>query len=278
MIELSVVDTRLITKTIKEKYGFDLSQFAQTSLKYKLAKLMMSYKLSKVDALLYKLEEQPVFFDACIHDLMVASTEMFRDPSLWRWLREVYFASMEDKIIGNIKIWFPLEIDGFELHTLAIILKEMNLLDKAKIIVSVLSDKSIEKIKEGVISIKKLDISTENYKRYQGNTSLDDYINKETSAAALASELLSKVEFVKQNYLFENAPTNVKLILFRNHCIYFTPSMQENVLLELHKSLSPTGHLIIGVKEKIKNITSSNEFEIVNENESVFKKKFTKQS
>lgn len=273
MIELSVVDTRTIIKVIKEKHQFDLSGFAHTSLKYRLAKLMVQYKMQEVNTLLARLEDQEGFFDTMLHDLLVSSTEMFRDPSLWRWLRESYFPSISDKMTGNYKIWLPLCVDGLELHTMAIVLKELDLLDKVKIIAGTLSNKSIEVIKEGMIPLNKYDISVENYKRYQGVANFNDYVELYDYHVLRDRSLIRDVEFVKQNKLFENPPTNVKFILFRNHCIYFNPAMQEQLLIDLHNNLSATGLFVLGAKEKIKNIESSDSYDLIDEGESVYKKK-----
>jgi chemotaxis protein methyltransferase CheR len=275
MIELSVVDTRTVIRAIKEKKKFDLSDFALTSLKYRLAKLMLQYKFNSIDVLIDKIEEQEDFYDTFIHDLLVPSTEMFRDPSLWRWLREEHFENVKDKMIGNnFRIWFPLTVDGYEVHTMAVVLKEMDLLDSVKIYVSVLSDRSIEEVKKGLISVKKYDISSENYKRYKGTASLDDYVSRIEYSITRDKDLIKNVEFIKQDSLFENAPANVKLVMFRNYCIYFSPGMQEKLINNLYDTMAPTGHLILGNKERIKNISSSSKFEIVNDGESVFKKKF----
>lgn len=273
MIELSVVDTRTIIKAILEKHQFDLSGFAHTSLKYRLAKLMVQYKMQDVNMLLTKLDDQDGFFDNMLHDLLVPSTEMFRDPSLWRWLRESYFPSVKDKMTGNYKIWLPLCVHGLELYTMAIVLKELDLLDKVKIIAGTLTEKSIEVIKEGMIPLNKYEISIENYKRYQGSANFDDYVERHDYHVLRDRSLIRDVEFVKQNSLFENPPTNVRFILFRNHCIYFNPSMQEQLLIDLHNNLSATGLFVLGAKEKIKNIESSDNYDLIDEGESVYKKK-----
>jgi len=68
---------------------------------------------------------------------------------------------------------------------------------------------------------------------------------------------------------------NTKLILFRNSLIYFNPSLQEKILQIMHDSLSASGYLILGIKEKIKNMNSSNKFEPINELEGVYKRKIS---
>ena len=67
--------------------------------------------------------------------------------------------------------------------------------------------------------------------------------------------------------------SNNKLILFRNNLIYFNPTLQERVLLLLHESLSGSGHLVLGIREKISGNIAIKDFEVINENESVYRKR-----
>ncbi|NJK85065.1 MAG: hypothetical protein HC906_02930 [Bacteroidales bacterium] len=69
---------------------------------------------------------------------------MFRDPSLWRWLREELLPQTVEKTIGKYRIWFPNCVSGGELYTLTILLKEMGLMDKVEIIATCCSEKSID--------------------------------------------------------------------------------------------------------------------------------------
>ena len=127
MTELGIVDIREIIKNILSKYGYDFSEFALTSFKHRLEKLIIKNNLSGVDGLLKKLKNNKEFFDIFLHEISVPSTEMFRDPSLWRWLRDELFANINEKNLTRFKIWFPNSVSGGELYSLAILLREMKI-------------------------------------------------------------------------------------------------------------------------------------------------------
>jgi len=273
MSELGIVDIREINKTIQNKYGFDFTIFALTSLKLRLERFMLHNNINNVDQLIRKLENNDDFLDNFLFELTIPSTEMFRDPSLWRWLRDDFFPREIEKSNNKFKIWFPNCVSGGELYSLTILLKEINMLDKVQIIASTLTNRSQENIKEGKYDLKKIEISTENYKRFQGKYNLNNYYRLERYHAFFDKALLENVEFIKQNLYFDNFPENIKLIIFRNNFIYFTLKFQEEVQNKLIKSLSPGGYLILGIKEKIINTYSQNDFELINPNENVFRKK-----
>jgi chemotaxis protein methyltransferase CheR len=273
MPELGIVDIREIVRIVKSEYDYDFGNYALTSFKQRLERLMALYSIGTIDALAEKLKKENNFFDTFLHDITVPSTEMFRDPSLWRWLREEYFPRVMDKFPGKFKIWLPACASGGELYSLAILLSESGLLDKVQIIASCLSLQSIEEIKNGSYDQKKTEISEENYKRFNGARQLSDYYKTDRTGIIRDTSLISQVEFKKLNINFDNAPQNVRLILFRNSMIYYHPSQQEKILRILYNSLSASGYLVIGIREKLNGMSPGRDFEVANEIECVYRKR-----
>ncbi len=274
MAELGIVDIREIIRLIKSLYNYDFTSYALTSFKQRLERVMKLYALGSLDSLMRKIQDDADFFDAFLFELTVSSTEMFRDPSLWRWLREDFFPEQIDKNVGKYKIWLPLCVSGGELYSLAILLHEMDMADKVQITASCISNKSIALIRGGSYDAKKVEISEENYKRFNGIKELSAYYKSEKDYVVRNNSLIEHVEFKKLNINFDSAPQNVKLILFRNVLIYYNPALQEKILQVLHRSLSVSGHLILGIREKIPGLSTSRDFEFMNEAESVYRKKF----
>ncbi len=274
MAELGIVDIREIIRLIKSLYNYDFSTYALTSFKQRLERVMKLYALGSLDSFMRKIQEDADFFDTFLYELTVSSTEMFRDPSLWRWLREDFFPRQIDTNAGKFKIWLPLCVSGGELYSLAILLHEMGLSDKVQIFASCFSNKSIDLIRGGSYDVKKIEISEENYKRFNGFKELSAYYKPEKDYVVRNSGLIEHVEFKKLNINFDSAPQNIKLILFRNTLIYYNPALQEKTLQVLYSSLSVSGHLILGIREKIPGLGTSRDFEFVNEAESVYRKKY----
>jgi chemotaxis methyl-accepting protein methylase len=86
--------------------------------------------------------------------------------------------------------------------------------------------------------------------------------------------LIKEVEFIKDDINYSKAPKNVKLILMRNVMIYFNPTYQEKILTKMYETITGAGTLIIGLKETItKNQSTSGNFEPIERNEGVYKKR-----
>ncbi len=162
---------------------------------------------------------------------------------------------------------------ALNLFSLAILLHEMGIADKVQIYASSVSDKCLTQIKEGLYDQKKLEISQENYKRFNGQKDLSAYYKPERDSMVRYTGLTENVEFRKVNINFDNAPQNIRLILFRNNLIYYNPTRQEIILQVLYRALSASGYIAVGIREKISGLNSNRDFEIINETESVYRKK-----
>jgi chemotaxis protein methyltransferase CheR len=272
MIELGIVDIREIIRLLQSGYHYDFSNYALTSFKQRLERFMRIYAIDSGEQLMKKLADNPSFFDLFLYEIAVPSTEMFRDPSLWRWLREDLLPEIIGKSTGRFRIWLPNCVSGGELYTLAILLNEAGLTEKVQVVASCLSDRSIETIRKGGYDLKKLDVSQENYRRFNGPKEFTSYYTPDQNCTFGNLSLISKTEFRKTDMEFDSAPQNNKLILFRNSLIYSNPSRQEQILHKLYDSLSVSGYLITGIREKISGVGTGRDFEVVNESEGVYRK------
>ena len=273
MPELGIVDIREVIRVVKSEYDYDFSNYTLTSFRMRLERLMSLLKIGSTEALTGRLTTEHGFFDTFLYGMTVPSTEMFRDPSLWRWLREEHLPRVMDKFPGKFKIWLPACVSGGELYSLAILLSESGMLDKVQIIASCVSLQSIEEIKNGIYDTRKMEISGENYKRFNGTRQLSDYYRSDSTHVIRNNSLISQVEFKILNINFDNAPQSVRLILFRNSMIYYYPTQQEKILRILYNSLSSSGHLVIGNREKLSSMGLGRDFEVANEIECVYRKR-----
>jgi len=208
-----------------------------------------------------------------VDQVSVPSSEMFRDPSLWRVMREEVIDNIYRESGTNYKIWLPNSVSGDELFSLAILLSEMGMLEKVQILVSCLSDTSIETIKSGIFQGHKMEISIDNYIRSNGSSSLSDYCTNVDGQIIRDTSLIRNVTFFKQNTFLEPLPQGVKLVLFRNKMIYFNQTLQCKVLKTLYQATVRGCVLVVGIKESINSLYGNNEFTLINNTESIYKRR-----
>ncbi|MDP4209422.1 MAG: CheR family methyltransferase [Bacteroidota bacterium] len=273
MPEIGIVETRNIINVINQKYNYDFSDYALTSLKRRIEKIIEQNNLKYPDILINRLTDEPQFIHPFIDQLTTGSTEMFRDPSLWRLLREEILPTLQNETGKDLKIWLPFSVSGDELFSLAIMLHEMNLLDKASILVSALSETSIETMKSGIMLNSKEEISCDNYVRANGKLALPKYYTLTDGRITRDISLIKNVRFTKQNIETEPVPQNIKLVLFRNKMIYFNTTLQNRILKTIYNTMVPNGILAIGTKESISTLYGNNNFIRISKTESIYKRK-----
>jgi chemotaxis protein methyltransferase CheR len=271
MQEIEIADLRKLTDLVKDTYRYDFSNYAMSSFKRRIQRIQELYKIPTVDQLCRKITDDPRFFREVLSEITVNVTEMFRDPSFWRVLR--------DKIIPNIQlnndtlsIWHAGCSSGEEVFSMAIVLKEMGLLNKTKIVATDIDTVILDKARSGVYPIKNMELNQKNYIRFQGQATLDTYYKEENGKAIMDKTLIENVSFREHNLVNAVPFSKFDIILCRNVMIYFNQSLQNTVLKMFHESLFKYGYMIVGSKESLIWADVANRFIVVNNEEKIYKK------
>ncbi len=270
--ELGIVDTRNILKTIQEHYDYDFRNYALTFFKRRLEYILEKYNLKTVHSLIRKIINDASFFQLFLKEICIENTEMFRDPSLWRFLMDGFLTSVIKKS-APYKIWFPEVSSGEELYSLMILLTELNLREYVEIHASSISNIRMDKVKQGVFDASKMEVNEANFKRIFRNKELNEYCTVKDDQGYVEKDLMKNIHFFSQNTLSDQYPRGIKLIFWRNQMLYYNQIMEERLLKTMNNCLMPGGHMIIGLNEKIDYWNSDKDFILVGENESIYKKK-----
>ena len=271
MQEIHIVDIRKLTEIIKTKYGYDFSNYAISSFKRRILRILELYKFNSVDALAKKIGDEPAFFEEFISEITVNVTEMFRDPSFWRIIR--------DKILPNIllnhkkvSIWHAGCSSGEEVYSMAILLKEMGILENSKIIATDIDDQILERARSGVFTVKNMELNEKNYVRFRGKNELNKYFEVKNGLAYMDKSLVKDVSYRKHDLVKGIVFNKFDIVLCRNVMIYFNQNLQNEVLKKLHESIFKYGYLAIGSKESLIWCEIANKFIVANNEEKIYKK------
>lgn len=270
MLDIDINDLKRISELIYQKYHYDFRNYAMSSFKRRVLRIMELKKLS-VDSLIKKLNDNPVFINEFLDELTVNVTEMFRDPSFWRIMREEIIPAI---MLNHkqFKIWHAGCSSGEEVLSMCIMLKEMGILHDVTMIATDLDVNILERAKQGTYPVKNMELNEKNYIRFQGTGSFKDYYREENGMAVFQKELLANVSFRRHDLVLGDVFNKFDLILCRNVMIYFNQSLQNEVLKKFHESLFKYGYLAIGSKESLIWCDYANRFIVVNNEEKIYKK------
>ncbi|WP_338792593.1 protein-glutamate O-methyltransferase CheR [Bernardetia sp. Wsw4-3y2] len=271
MGEIEIAELRKLTTFIKDKFDYNFKDYAMSSFRRRIKRMLDLYKLQTVDELIHILNTKEGFFEEFVSELTVNVTEMFRDPTFWRVLREHIIPNIMLNH-NKISIWHAGCSSGEEIVSMSIVLDEMGILDKAKIVATDIDRSIIAKAKEGRYPLKHMEVNRKNYLRYQGKYSLEKYYTEVGSEAVINKSLLENVSYRKHDLVQGSVFSKFDLVLCRNVMIYFNQTLQNQVLHRLHESLFKYGYLVIGSKESLIWCDIAHKFIVVNNEEKIYKK------
>ncbi|KJF26399.1 chemotaxis protein CheR [Clostridium aceticum] len=264
------IETELLLEAIFLKYGHDFRNYSRAHIKRRVLRRLSISKLSNISEMLYRVLYDRKFFEVLLMDFSINVTEMFRDPSFYRAIRKEVIPVL--KTYPYIKIWQAGCATGEEVYSMAILLKEEGLYERAQIYATDFNEKVLQKAKEGIYPIDTIKEYTYNYQQAGGTTSFSDYYTAKRDFVTLDETLKKKMIFADHNLVIDGVFGEMHMIICRNVLIYFNRELQNRVIHLFYESLCYGGILCLGSKENIKFLNWEKKFQVVNEKERIFQK------
>lgn len=237
----------LLINDVLAQYGYDFTGYSRASFKRRLLRLYGLDKMVSFAEFRYQVINDKFYFKRFVEQITVNVTEMFRDPDFYRALR--------NKVLPNlgtypfIRIWLAGCSTGEEVYSMAIVLKELNLLHKSLIYATDINPTVLEKAAQGLFPMSQMKNYSENYIASGGIKDFSAYYTASYSLAKFDSELKEKMIFSTHNLVSDHSFNEFQLILCRNVLIYFDRELQFKVLQLFDNSLDSLGYLALGTKE-----------------------------
>ena len=264
------IEFDLILEAIYQKYGYDFRNYAKASLRRRLRYRLTQSNLKTISEMQHKLLNDKEFFDTLLLDLTINVTEMFRDPSFFKALREIVIYELKKQPF--IKVWHAGCSSGEEIYSTAILLKENGMYESSLIYATDTNEMVLDKAKSGIFPIEKMKDFTVNYRKAGGIASFADYYTARYDNAIMDNSLKKNIVFSNHNLVTDSVFGEMDLIMCRNVLIYFNRELQDRVFRLFMDSLRPGGFLCLGSKETVRFSSLSENFENVIEKERVYRR------
>jgi chemotaxis protein methyltransferase CheR len=257
-MDLSQIEVDLLVEAIYQRYGYDFRQYSQASVKRRVLHHLAKTDCQTVSELIPRILYDEDAFTSLFRDLSVTVTEMFRDPWVYLALREKVIPFL--KTFPFINIWQAGCSTGEEVYSLAILLKEEGLYDRARIYATDFNDTALEKARARIYTLERIQEYSRNYQKSGGRKSLADYYRAQYRSVIIDASLQDNVTFANHNLATDGVFSEVHLILCRNVLIYFNRTLQDRVLTVFRDSLCYNGFLCLGSKETMQFSRVRNDF------------------
>lgn len=270
-VNLKIKEVKEITQFLKTETQFDFTDYSFVWYKTKLELFCNKYKLLDGTQLINKMMEHPSTKKDLIQDIFTNDFELFRDPSLWRCIKDDVLKKIGNEML--YRVFIPSCHHGAELLSFLIIRDELNLTQKVQVVYSERLD-HINQVEKGFeYEERSHSLNLSNYKRIDGHDLNDKYLNKVGPKLLPAKILFENTMAVTFNETIEPYNKKMNLILYRNRMLEFNRNLQVTTINYLEQALKPGGYIALGIKEHSLDDHMKNQFTIYNEKESIYKKK-----
>jgi chemotaxis protein methyltransferase CheR len=172
-----------------------------------------------------------------------------------------------------VNLWVAGCATGEEAYSLAILLTEEGLYERARIFATDFNDEALAKAREGIYPLDRIRLFTQNYQESGGTRPFSDYCHARYDAMAVSSALKRHITFANHNLVTDAVFGEMHLILCRNVLIYFDRGLQDRVLNLFYESLAHRGYLCLGAAEILRFSSVQDSFEALDEKTRIYRKR-----
>ena len=261
---MNVSDGELVSfiGTLKDSGGYDLRDYSDKSLKRRLQKVLDDSKLP-FNHFITNVKNDKIFAEKVMKDITVNTTELFRDPQMWQLLKHRILPRF--KCNKTINIWHAGCSTGQEVYSMIILLNEMGLLDKAKIVATDINNDVLDVARKGQYKYRFNIGYLDNFDQVMKHNPLnyeevldvphEKYfvIDKAKDTISIKKEY-TEIPFYRKHDLVNDGTfvyAKFDIIFCRNVIIYFNNNLQNSVFNLFHQNLYPKGCLVLGAHEAI---------------------------
>jgi chemotaxis protein methyltransferase CheR len=269
--DIEKIEIILFLEAIYQRLGYDFRNYVQGSVRRRVRHILSKSGCEKISEMIPKVMYDDDFARAVALEFSISVTEMFRDPDFYRGVRINVLPYL--KTYPFIKVWHAGCATGEEVYSLAIVLQEEGLYDRATIYATDFNETVLEKAREGIYSLKDIRQYTANYHKAGGMRSFAEYYHAHYESAIMNQSLKENITFASHNLVTDGVFGEMHLIFCRNVLIYFDRTLQNRVLNLFVDSLSYGSFLCLGSKESIDFTEVANRFKTVDESQRIYQKR-----
>ncbi len=269
--ETESIEMHLLMEAIFQKYHYDFRDYSEASLKRRLVQARERFGCASFSALQERVLHEPKMLPQMLGFLTVQVSEMFRDPSFFRALREQVVPHL--RTYPSLKVWVAGCSAGEELYSLAILFREEGLEERTIFYATDINTDALKKAEAGVYDLDRIPLFTANHQAAGGKSSLSNYYTAAYGGAAFDKTLRKRAVFSDHSLVSDAVFAEVHLVCCRNVMIYFNRDLQDRAIGLFKDSLVRKGFLGLGSKESLHFSSHASEFTEFARNERIYQKR-----
>ena len=264
------IELRLLLEAIFRKYHYDFRGYSMASVKRRMGQAKLHFGCTTFSMLQDRVLHDSTVLPELLSFLTVQVSELFRDPSYFRVLREQVVPHL--RTYPSLKVWVAGCSAGEELYSLAILFREEGLEERTLFYGTDINPDALKRAEAGVYGLDRIPLFTENHRKSGGKSSLSDYYTAAYGAAVFDKSLRQRAVFSDHSLVSDEVFAEMQLISCRNVLIYFDVEIQNRAIGLFKDSLVRKGFLGLGAKETLRFSQHAEVFTEFAHNERIYQK------
>jgi chemotaxis protein methyltransferase CheR len=269
--DLEDVEIELLLEGVYRRYGYDFRDYALSSLRRRIRERVRAERLTTISGLKERVLHDSSAMERLAHGLSINVSTMFRDPGLYRVFRAKVVPVL--RTYPFIRIWHAGCSTGEEVYSMAILLHEEGLYERARLYATDINETVLRKAKDGIFPLKAMKQYTADYQRGGGTAAFSEYYTAEYESAIFRPWLKTNMIFAQHNLATDGPFNEFHVILCRNVMIYFNNTLQARVHTLFLNSLVQFGFLCLGSKETLAYTAAENAYDEVDAAQKIYRRR-----
>jgi chemotaxis protein methyltransferase CheR len=244
------VDSLDLLNNIHKVYGYDILNYDLSFVTRILKKFATYNNIEDMSYLKEVLLSDETLTHEFINMLFINVSTMFRDPDVFNCIAKDVLPYISS--YPAIKIWSAGCAYGEEIYSIAILLKELGLYDRAVLYATDIDEEAIKKAKLGKFTLKQALDFCQNYYLAGRKDIFQKYFDIKDDFVYIKESIKKNIYFSTHNLITDGVFNTFSLILCRNLFIYFDNKLQEKALKTFSNSLEHNAFLVLGQSESIR--------------------------
>ncbi len=267
------IELDLLLEALFRGYGYDFRSYARQSVERRARRFLSTLPERSLSELIPRVLADETFAGKLVRSFSVTVSEMFRNPEVYKEIRKSVIPML--RTYPSVRIWHAGCASGEEVYSMAILLREEGLLERATLYATDFNDDALCLAQAGIYPLKSFQEATQNYQAAGGGKSFSSYYQARRESVVIDPTLRERVTFNNHNLVSDGVFGEMHMVFCRNVLIYFSRELQQRVLGLFADSLMGGGFLCLGSKESLRLSSVTRSFESVGQVSGLFQKQRT---
>lgn len=264
------LELNLLLEAVVRSSGHDFRDYAQGTLKRRIAERMRGEEVATISGLQERLLHDPQALARFVLAMSGSAAGLFRDPAFFQVLRTSVVPLLRTYTFA--RIWVPNCISGEEAYSIATLLHEEGVLPRSMIYATDESALAIEAAKTGIFTVESREGIESAHRATGADGTISDVCRIEGHTARFDETLRKHIIFAQHSLVTDGSLNEFHCIVARGTLPQFNKALQYRVHNLFLNSLTRLGFLCLGRNETLKYSPHERVFRPMAEGEAIYRR------